>query len=319
MKRITLLLLLTFALMNHKKCNALGPADTLLVYFSDDIKVNQQYYDILKIKFPNINLRLILDQEEFNRFVPQSNYSKRTRLFGDYYIMENFLPKYVELGGYYFFDISLRRDTKSYQVSKSDGSWGTTTQVSVIKTYSVELVNYSKGKFTNTRLNAIHLNRGFQNRDIIKLGSMDSCSDWVNPLYIAMFLKTKLEPELTQGRRPCDFSVDDTVYACESLNRENVSKEIISSPVEKNFKTHLRYFRHKHIKLRNFEFSERASRALKNNNHFLFFYYNQENDYYSIIDALDFKVVYFVKAPARIYFQSKRYVKRATKFSKKCK
>lgn len=240
------------------------------------------------------------------------------KLFGSILSSQNnYLP-----GKYYFFDISSRTETGSYQVSNPNGQLGTTNYSYTANIHELELVYLDGSIFGSEMTKKLNVNDAFYKRMVIPPGSMDSASDWINPVYVSMYLAAGLNPQLLQTKKedlsPCDIGKEDTIYLGEILNREHVVRELWGRPKERKFKTHLKYFKHNHIKLRSNDFAARAIQHLSKQDHFYYYFFDEDIDRLMIIDALEFKVIYFPKVFQR-HTQQRRYVKRCSKVSSKCK
>jgi hypothetical protein len=302
--------------------NAIKKTDTLLVYFSDDQKINRQYYDVLKLKFPEMNLILVANSKQFEKYVP---YSNRTADFGYEHVGYDFKALPLNYGHtptpsspeYYFFDISCKKYRSPTYSSRSPGSLNTEFSSYQYFVHKLELVSYTKNKFQEWNSRTPRLKKEFYDMKVIPMGQLYKASNWIQPVQVAMYLAQSLSITYIETPSiPCEVRQEDTIYINEILIRNHKKKN--NNEVRENASgKQLKYFKHVHIQLTNSDFNIRAINALRNGKHFYFYYFNPDNYTFYIIDALSFKTV-AIQKPNR-GFQSHRSVKKLSRFQKNCK
>lgn len=316
------------------------PGDTILVYLSDNAETNKLYCDLLKMKFPEYNVRLINDMNEFNRFVPAEKYNKRTATFGRHEIglgmnisdiskrmEEDRFPSLEELLNkvtlnYFFFDIKCETYTESNRMYSDNGSSSTVTLER--SRYTLELVKYDGLRLTSEPLEELNIRRDHYKMEHIPLGNIDKASDWLNPLTLTLYLNQYINSSSLNTDEskidPCKIDEDDTVFICSILNKENVQQEVGLNLRERRFRSKVKFYEHRHIKLKNDAFAIAALRYLNSNQSFYFYYYPDGGRYFYILDAKDLSVVYFRELhKLKNTGQHRGDVKKSSKFRKKCK
>jgi hypothetical protein len=300
--------------------NAIKKTDTLLVYFSDDEKINRQYYDVLELKFPEMNLILVSNSKQFERYVP---YSNRTANFGYEHVENNFKALPLNYGHptpsspeYYFFDISCKKYRSPTYSTRSAGSINTEFSSYQYYVHKLELVSYTKNKFQEWNSRTPNLKKEFYDMKVIPMGQLYKTSNWIQPLQIAMYLAQSLSIAYIETPSiPCEVRQEDTIYINEILNHNHKKDNI--EVRENSISKQLKYFKHVHVQLTNGDFNLRAINALRNGEHFYFYYFNPDNFTFYIIDALSFKTV-AIQKPNHNGFQSHRSVKKLSRFQKNC-
>jgi hypothetical protein len=314
---------------------AIGKGDKLLVYFSDNVSINQQYYEVLKIAFPELDVQFIKNQKQFDEYIPKSLYAEFTGFYGRSISMSD-INKLTEDSdkqsntaqseSYYFFDIGSTKVSGSYYTTVGNNMNSQSVYYEYLD-HSLQLVKCQDDHFFASKVEYINVNKGFGKQAAIPLSAMSQCSDWINPVFVSLYLK-----ELTQGKflevgkdneKPCDIEDSDTIFISPILNRDKVSRQFLPEPREYKFKKKLRYFKHRHVKLKNDMFGAAAVKKLKKGEHFYFFYFTggfSSSEFY-IIDALDFTVKYSSSKKLKVMFVDvpfRKYIKKTSKFGKKC-
>lgn len=340
-------ILLSCLTMTIHQAKAIQSGDVLLVYFSDQASTNHLYYELLKFKFPALDVREINSEKEFYNYVPKNVYEQHIASYGGIN-RENINSKlknlpdlksfYEDLNqalkdtgktkafpSCYFFD--LKSDSKTMDANIV-GSNGTTQRNSyVVYQYKLQLVHSDGSHFTETSLFDLDIKEDFYGKDQIPPGQMDNASDWINPVMVSIYLHSLFEKNYftpdPSSEAPCDIEADDSIYLCSIMNREYLKRALWAEPKEKTFKRHVKPFKHPHIKLTNAEFGLAALEKIKNKQHFYLFFYSNEPTYaFYIIDLLTFKILYYNnKEVYDVLFDKtvRHRIKKISRFRKRCK
>lgn len=290
MNRFCLFILISFFSISNAQ-SILRTEDTLLVFFSDNKKINTQYYDMLHLKFPDAHLINIAGIAEFYRYIPISSLSVRKHSTFLVNQPVNFKPETnsktirqkdtsqkdpsPQILNYAYFDIS--------EVSLVASIF--TPQFS---TYTFNLVRYNGEKLEGTSLAQIYKNEN--SKGVTNPWKLDESSEWVNPLLVAMYLDREIMEKISDCKsiqNTCKVQADDYIYISGMLNdyylgSGNASWNKYKDP---DTATQLKYFKHKHTKMSTAGFNRQACQILNTGQHFYFYYFDPAKCIYHIIDG----------------------------------
>jgi hypothetical protein len=319
-------------------------SDTLLVYFSNNPKINQLYHDFIKLKFPNTYMKVLKDSNEIFQYIPRNLYNQRTAQFGiNAYtnpknadaMKNNTKIQKVEIDNvtsddsntiqsvkYCFFDVSSYEENVPFY-SNTINSNGTRTSYTLKKLiFHLKLIFFNGKTLSERKIAELIPKNDFEEIKIIPLHKLDEFCHEINPLFIAYYLKHNEDKKMLNTslikNNPCSINITDTIYLCENLNQKLLSYDFKPKPKLKPFSSNVKSFKHLHIKLKNEEFASRALQHLKNNNHFYFYYFNMQTFTFCIVDALNFEIVYYFTPDLSKGFQDENQIKKFSSFSDDC-